>query len=166
MPHTLSYCALIGKCALIRSNTVVGVKQSDKNHFGNFLSLMLSCHKNQFSFPFLSLLLTPLLFLHFFLLLIPLPSPPPIIDGFMTDGHPTHLSPISDGFNNDWWVQKCLLYSVILCMKQKQLIGQIQIWEPKHFLNVYETGFENSINSKVDIKDFVSESCSLSLHQY
>ena len=22
MPHTLSYCALIGKCALIRSNTV------------------------------------------------------------------------------------------------------------------------------------------------
>ena len=23
MPHTLSYCALIGKCALIRSNTVV-----------------------------------------------------------------------------------------------------------------------------------------------
>ena len=24
MPHTLSYCALIGKCALIRSNTVIG----------------------------------------------------------------------------------------------------------------------------------------------
>ena len=23
MPHTLSYCALIGKCALIRSNTVI-----------------------------------------------------------------------------------------------------------------------------------------------
>ena len=23
MPHTLSYCALIGKCALIRSNTVL-----------------------------------------------------------------------------------------------------------------------------------------------
>ena len=23
MPHTLSYCALIGKCVLIRSNTVV-----------------------------------------------------------------------------------------------------------------------------------------------
>ena len=26
MPHTLSYCALIGKCALIRSNTVVKLK--------------------------------------------------------------------------------------------------------------------------------------------
>ena len=25
MPHTLSYCALIGKCALIRSNTVCDV---------------------------------------------------------------------------------------------------------------------------------------------
>ena len=25
MPHTLSYCALIGKCALIRSNTVINL---------------------------------------------------------------------------------------------------------------------------------------------
>ena len=26
MPHTLSYCALIGKCALIRSNTVSKIR--------------------------------------------------------------------------------------------------------------------------------------------
>ena len=29
MPHTLSYCALIGKCALIRSNTVVKFSNSE-----------------------------------------------------------------------------------------------------------------------------------------
>ena len=28
MPHTLSYCALIGKCALIRSNTVIEFENS------------------------------------------------------------------------------------------------------------------------------------------
>ena len=37
MPHTLSYCALIGKCALIRSNTVyallfVGLRHMVNSH--------------------------------------------------------------------------------------------------------------------------------------
>ena len=33
MPHTLSYCALIGKCALIRSNTVITIKSIKKSSF-------------------------------------------------------------------------------------------------------------------------------------
>ena len=48
MPHTLSYCALIGKCALIRSNTVVisipikNTKQSEKcQSFGKTISFSL-----------------------------------------------------------------------------------------------------------------------------
>ena len=32
MPHTLAYCALIGKCALIRSNTVVN-RALDKREY-------------------------------------------------------------------------------------------------------------------------------------
>ena len=30
LPHTLSYCALIGKCALIRSNTVNKIEKIKK----------------------------------------------------------------------------------------------------------------------------------------
>ena len=42
MPHTLSYCALIGKCALIRSNTVAKMKR--------ILSILalLSLHSNPY----------------------------------------------------------------------------------------------------------------------
>ena len=36
MPHTLSYCALMGKCALIRSNTVFGMEQ----HFLSFPGIL------------------------------------------------------------------------------------------------------------------------------
>ena len=36
MPHTLSYCALIGKCALIRSNTV----------YQNYVGHLCLCLKN------------------------------------------------------------------------------------------------------------------------
>ena len=32
MPHTLSYCALIGKCALIRSNTVLYTCKDNDPH--------------------------------------------------------------------------------------------------------------------------------------
>ena len=35
MPHTLSYCALIGKCALIRSNTVFYIKDLKVDLHGN-----------------------------------------------------------------------------------------------------------------------------------
>ena len=33
MPHTLSYCALIGKCALIRSNTVIVFEVAEVTYY-------------------------------------------------------------------------------------------------------------------------------------
>ena len=36
MPHTLSYCALIGKCALIRSNTVRKIILEDWDELATF----------------------------------------------------------------------------------------------------------------------------------
>ena len=48
MPHTLSYCALIGKCALIRSNTVL------KFHHQTLLNFLLFIPDNGFSLPVLA----------------------------------------------------------------------------------------------------------------
>ena len=46
MPHTLSYCALIGKCALIRSNTVYRNLSCISD-----LCILKSMHINQLKIP-------------------------------------------------------------------------------------------------------------------
>ena len=49
MPHTLSYCALIGKCALIRSNTVderPDIPSSVWNDFEKLTSMSVTSSQN------------------------------------------------------------------------------------------------------------------------
>ena len=43
MPHTLSYCALIGKCALIRSNTVITDGEKITLLYTTFTYISLQC---------------------------------------------------------------------------------------------------------------------------